>query len=148
MSVLNIDHLLFNLPKNRIRLVGIELEGGWTKFPEDPEERINFHGDGTVKFPPPHSMKTGEIVSPPIEPAAMGKWVKRFYPQKVNETCGLHIHMSFHQIRHYKRLMVQEYQDTMLEYLTRWARSQKFSEERPCDICGFMMASFACQRCL
>jgi len=149
--VLDIDKYLESPPRNRIRLVGIELEGLWTKIPLGGE--ANFHNDGSVKFPPivvdgkPISARVGEIVSWPIEPAAIGKWVRHNYPQAVNETCGLHIHMSFWQVRHYHRLMVQDYQDTMIEYLKRWAKEEgTFPEERTCMNCLFIKSPL-CMAC-
>jgi hypothetical protein len=151
MSVLEIDRFLTNPPKNRIKFVGIELEGGWTKYP--PGEEVNFHGDASVKGLGSadvngNPIKSGEIVSPPMEPAAMGKWVTRWYPQALNATCGLHIHMSFHQIRHYKRLMVSEYQDTMIEYLKRWAEAEgTFPHEKPCELVHNPFDYVPCSKC-
>lgn len=134
MAILDIDRLLEHLPRNRIRLVGIELEGAWKKLPTGGEN--TFHGDGSVKFPASPPMRVGEIVSLPMVPAAIPKWVKTNYPDKVNETCGLHIHMSFWTARHYHRLMTQDYQDTLVEYLTRWAKAEgTFPLAKDCPGC-------------
>src|SRR5438477_8185346 len=118
MAVLNIDRYLVHPAKNRVAKVGIELEGGWSKFPDNEAVGNMFHHDASVKLPevpgvPEGLIRTGEIVSPPIEPGAIGKWTSKWYPQHVNKTCGLHLHMSFFFIRHYRRLMVVDYQDTM-----------------------------------
>lgn len=69
-------------------------------------------------------MQVGEIPSPPMPPAEMGVWMRRYYPQSVNETCGLHVHMSFENSLHYQRLMVASYQATILKYIGLWAREE------------------------
>lgn len=125
MAILEIDKLLTSPPKNRIARVGIELEGGWF---EEPFEDCSFHHDGSVKelVHPSKPLLTGEIVSNPIAPVGIPAWVKSHYPDAVNKTCGLHLHMSFFHDRHYQRLMTIDYQDTLLAYLGAWAKKEGF----------------------
>lgn len=122
MSVLDIDAYLGKV-KNRIAYVGIELEGGWNAPP--PGVRIGhdasvFRG-GNPKVGP--NTLSGEISSPSMEPAAAALWIKKYYPDIVDKTCGLHVHMSFRTAQHYERLMVKEYHDTLLAYLAKWGEA-------------------------
>lgn len=76
-------------------------------------------------------MSVGELPSPPIEVEALSAWMKIHYPQKVNGTCGMHMHMSFKYPLHYQRLMVPEYQSTILEYVKRWAKKENLDAKHP-----------------
>ncbi len=120
---LNIDSLLGHV-RNRISRVGIEVEGGWD--PRYVPQGVNIEHDGSVQIPPngPIRYMNGEIASEPMAPARYPLWMKKFYPTAVNETCGLHVHMSFESIRHYASLMIPEYQETICEYLSRWAKEE------------------------
>lgn len=126
-EILNIDRWLQpdNAPKNRIERIGVELEGGWEHLPEG----TNLEHDGSVTgfkaLATGVQLRTGEIPSPPKIPAAMWPWVKKFYPQYVNNTCGMHLHMSFASAKLYQMLMVEDFQLTMIEYLKRWAEEEK-----------------------
>ena len=73
----------------------------------------------------------GEITSEPRTVDQVGIWVKRYYPQVVNESCGLHVHMSFKSAMHYQRLMVPEYTDVMIKYLLIWANEKGFEKKHP-----------------
>jgi len=66
-------------------------------------------------------LHTGEIPSEPLELDKLPTWMKKYYPPFVNETCGLHVHMSFVSAYHYARLMIPEYSLTIVKYLTDWA---------------------------
>lgn len=126
---LDIDALIGNV-RNRCFRIGVELEGAWKTLP--PMTRLE--GDGSVyKDPltgqkkPPNGHVTGEYPIGPIQPIAMPRFMKKYYPHQVNDTCGMHVHMSFESVWHYALLMVPEYQDTVIEYLTRWAKKENFS---------------------
>jgi hypothetical protein len=107
----------FGKGKNRIRRVGVEVEGAWNK----PMSKI--HRDGSVQVYETSSQKAlhpyiGEIASEPIMPAAIPRWMRVHYPTLVNQTCGLHVHMSFgSKIHYYSQLMDPAYQNTMAHYL-------------------------------
>jgi len=142
---------LLNGIVNRINLVGIELEGGWDKAVQGYE----IIRDGSVKFDPPQGRydynprtgerefvltggKTapkyavGEIVSgrTGMKIAAIEPWLTRCYPQHVNETCGLHVHMSFTNKLNYSRLMSQEYLDQMIRELRLWGEREGITDKR------------------
>lgn len=119
---LNLDRILGD-PKNRIARMSVELEGGWSKVPPD----VTIDRDGSVfGDAPPQGYRAGEIQIGPMEPGAIARSMKKYYPQLVDATCGMHIHMSFKTTRHYGWLMEPEFQETVIEYLTRWAKKEGF----------------------
>jgi hypothetical protein len=65
---------------------------------------------------------SGEMVSQPLGVEEVENWMRQSYPSHVNETCGLHVHMSFKTKMNYQRLMAPEFSSTVIEYLSRWAR--------------------------
>src|SRR3990167_5043534 len=154
--------------RNRVYLVGVELEGGWNKLPQ-PD--VSIVRDGSVVIEPqplPTDQATrflelsrkyqrgtiqeseigefqkltrlmektrpkyvGEIPSPPLDYGEVEKWMKTFYPQHVNNTCGLHVHMSFRTILTYQRLMAASYQATIIAELLKWAKAEGLSKDNP-----------------
>jgi hypothetical protein len=118
LAVLNIDRHL-GKARNRVALVGVELEGAWKEMPPG----VRLVGDGSVfRGNRPAGYNCGEIPTGPVMPIAVPKIVKLLYPQKVDNTCGMHVHMSFERARHYGLLTTRDYQDTIVEYLSRWGK--------------------------
>lgn len=119
------------LPKpmrQRVNLVGVELEGGWDKLP--PETKLTH--DGSVVFRGDKPIKhVGELPSPPIEVEKIEPWMKTFYPQFVNDTCGLHVHMSFKKALTYQQLMDPSFQATIFEFIARWAKGENVPSTHP-----------------
>ena len=125
--------------RNRILLAGIELEGGWKAA------RHDVIRDGSVDIPPPIAVMMaadaypqtaaqralvqawnetrcraiGELPSAPMKVPDVERWMKVNYPDEVNQTCGLHVHMSFRD-GHYMRLMEKEFQDLFIALLEEW----------------------------
>ena len=142
-TALNIDKFLGRVKRNRIALVGIELEGGWKKLPDG----INLTHDGSLTglgeqdHPTRDELEAarrgskqlhiGELQSEPLEPVKLTAWMKQYYPNHMNETCGLHVHMSFHRAKHYMQLMVPEYTATIVEYIGRWAEREHLDHKHP-----------------
>lgn len=129
MAVLEIDKFIGTdrEVKSRIQYIGIEVEGVWKVAPKG--SRI-VH-DGSVKGFPALGLPEenfGEIASPPILPIQATSWILKNYPNFLNETCGLHMHMSFKEARNYMRLMVEDYQDTVLHYLEKWGKEEKIPD--------------------
>lgn len=139
-----LDHLLADKPvKNRVYRVGVELEGAWKKIPEgaalthdgsvmfDEDENVttrrpaNVNEDDPTVPPTPQRLRIGELVSPPLEVSKIYPWIRQNYPSKINNTCGLHVHMSFRSTAHYQRLMEASYPVTMVMYLTKWAKDDE-----------------------
>lgn len=126
---------LINGVVNRIAKVGVELEGGWDRDPG-----IAIEHDGSVRFedPPPMVIRddegrerrvqqrgprvTGEAVSEPMKVLEVPTFITRYFPQHVNATCGLHVHMSFHNHLNYARLMLPDFTPTMVEALVAWGQ--------------------------
>jgi hypothetical protein len=111
--------------RNRIAKLGIELEGGWTR-PLD----IRIEHDGSVQLNVPVSIR-GEAVSEPMEVDKWQAWVRKYYPDAVNATCGLHVHMSFRSSLTYQRLMTAAFQEALLKQLSGWARKVGLPNEHP-----------------
>lgn len=137
-TILPIDNMLGeeNRGKNRVMYVGVELEGVWTTVPKG----ARITKDTSVKGFSPTLLNRiadtgvggiGEISSPPIMPAMIGSWVKSHYPQHINDSCGLHIHMSFASCARYSTLMDIRYHDTLVHYLTKWAQDEGFPKGHP-----------------
>lgn len=124
MAILNIDQWLdgSKVFKNRIGAVGIELEGGWLKAPKTG----HIVRDGSVTGMDNYGLYgVGEVALGPMEVCEIDSSVRSAMPSHVNETCGLHIHMSFRLLQHYINLMHVDFQDTMIEYLKRWGETNK-----------------------
>lgn len=114
--------------RNRVDMVGIELEGGWTKFPKGErydEDMSAFRRPNAQDIAECERLgitKYGELPSSPMYPIEIPKWMAKCYPQHVNHTCGMHIHMSFKSLKHYSRLMTEEYPITVRYYVGLWAK--------------------------
>lgn len=119
---LNLDEYLGKV-KNKVVLVGVELEGAWAELPPGVGELVH---DGSVFNGrlPPGANHLGELLIGPVVPAAVGELIKLNHPPKINHTCGMHVHVSFESLWHYHLLMVPEYPATMLHYLGLWAKRE------------------------
>lgn len=73
----------------------------------------------------------GEIPSPPLLVADVEAFIKQCYPDKVNATCGLHVHMSFAHRLNYARIMTPEYMQAILKNLREWAEEEKLGADHP-----------------
>jgi len=118
--------------RNRVRRIGIELEGGWSKLP--PGVRLTH--DGSIQFGYDVAIQlaqgqVGELPSPPLEISQWQAWVKQFYPQHVNHTCGMHVHLSFKNALTYQRLMDPRYPATIIAYVNKWAGNVKLDKAHP-----------------
>lgn len=135
-KALNIDKWLEDLPKNRIKRCGVEIEGAWVKVPVGTKidrdgSVFKAMGDegGLLRSKMP-GMKVGEIPLGPMQPAQMPKAIKKFWPSQFDESCGLHAHMSFMTTLQYDLLAdSQDYQETICEYLRRWGTEEKLAKD-------------------
>lgn len=106
--------------------VGIELEGGWRKVFK--YNRLKHDGsvfpDGMIDDGPvePH---WGEIASPPLPtPVLVEEWLKVYYPDFSDESCGLHVHVSFLKTIYYERLARRAFYDYWLNGILDWGRKR------------------------
>ena len=125
--------------KNRVSKVGIELEGGWkwAEFPEGERYEIDrsVFRERTTKqriMAKELMIQTlGELTSKPMLPAKIGVWMKKCYPHMVDETCGLHMHMSFDTKVYYSLLIRPEVQKTMIDSLSKWGQEEGLPASHP-----------------
>jgi hypothetical protein len=134
---LNIDSYL-GRSKNRINLVGVELEGGWNERPHgripdrDSSVQFNLVDDDLTKIA--LITQIGEIPLPPLSVKEFPATMKIYYPNYVNKTCGMHVHLSTLKAFSYQRLMVNKpysYPATIVEYIKRWAVAEKLPTKHP-----------------
>jgi hypothetical protein len=118
---------------NRVNRIGLELEGGWDAAVrghqvirdgsvvfDRPRTRVNLM-TGEAEYVVPHpKYAVGEIVSSPMAPDQAAEWLRRAYPQHVNGTCGLHVHMSFNHKLNYSRLLTPDYMGFVIQELQAW----------------------------
>jgi hypothetical protein len=122
---LDLDKVL-GKPKNRVTKIGVELEGGWIKLPVGAK----LERDSSVfNDAPPAGHKAGELPLGPMQVAQLGSSMRKYYPQAVDATCGMHVHMSFETLFQYNLLADSPvYQETVMEYLLRWAKEEGFKD--------------------
>lgn len=76
-------------------------------------------------------LHVGELQSDILEVPRLPLWMKKNYPQVVNDTCGMHIHMSFKGAMNYQRLMIPEYTSTLVDYMIEWAKEEGLKGSHP-----------------
>lgn len=100
--------------------IGIELEGGWDSTPTGvrPDGSLrNINGASCI----------GEVASPPIDNfSELEEYVKKFCPKYVNESCGLHIHVSFKSSSHYLTLMEDKFYKYFLARMKDFGTKMEF----------------------
>lgn len=145
------DKLLHHC-RNRVHLVGVELEGGWRRRREDVIRDGSVHMDEPPdeviraanaypqtarclkileEYEKNRPRSIGELPSKPMTVKDMPLWVRENYPEFVNQTCGLHIHMSFRLPYHYMLLMRGDFQDVVVDYVRRWAEKKDLEPTHP-----------------
>lgn len=112
-----------NTARNRVLTIGIELEGGWNELPKGctlPIRDTSVHVIANY---------VGEYPSPVLnfDPESKNywkRWLTKMYPQHLNESCGMHVHMSFRTALTYQRLMSPKYPATIVAYVKQWALNE------------------------
>lgn len=105
-----------------IAKMGIEIEGCWH---EEPRNRVH---DGSVKNPGglPYC---GESVSPPYAKfTQLTRYLQDNHPDRVDTSCGLHVHFSFTRLEYYSRLMDAGFKDHFYKFMAAWAKTAKPGE--------------------
>lgn len=128
-KALNLDAHLGKDLWNRVVRIGVELEGGWSELPKDAK----IENDGSVfshartaagnlkrdGFP---DWSFGEIPVGPMSPTRLRSALKKYWPTKIDNTCGMHVHMSFESVLQYSLLADSpDYQETVIKYMKKWA---------------------------
>ena len=105
--------------------VGIELEGAW----KISRRNLQMTHDGSVcdfSSTVNDTCRTGEVVSPPLGYwSDLVKFIQDNYPDHINRTCGLHVHISTPTIGAYEALMNQRYHDFLMRSLKIWGKKNK-----------------------
>lgn len=96
-----------------IKRVGVEMEGGWDTRPTGG----SMHGDGSVTV---RANYTGEVVSRPMPEDEVVPFVTDNTPGHVNQSCGLHVHVSFNYAIEYMACMVEELNRKVVADLKAW----------------------------
>jgi len=115
-----------------IHKIGVELEGAWLSSKNVDK---SFHGDGSVNIPINYDSNdrpdlfVGEIASDPISYENVENWIRVNYPDKVNHTCGFHIHVSLKENMNYLRLATEEFSAFFFNAMTSWGESNKLHPE-------------------
>jgi hypothetical protein len=78
---------------------------------------------------------TKELIpeEPYSDPEDLEKWIVKYYPAAVNETCGMHVHTSFKSIKHYNNLMEEEFYLFFLENMNKFIKTYEGFEQYPID---------------
>ena len=135
------------IPKTKaINAIGIELEGGWTRYYTAAGKPIRYHDEGCkiIRNGKPKMLKhdgsvsmdksnsgcdyVGEIASKPMQPRAITSWVRRNQPDAFNKTCGAHMHVSTKSTSDYMCLTDHKFWKFFREKLAKWGNKQKFSK--------------------
>ena len=114
---------------DHINLVGVELEGLWLKS-RTPKNPVH---DGSVKFldiKEPGCF-VGETVSPPLTKEQVKGWIDENYPARVNDTCGLHIHISVRSDKDYIRLMSKDFECYFHDSMNKFGMRMGYNKEHP-----------------
>jgi hypothetical protein len=114
--------------------IGVELEGGWkNEKVSHPKYRSLLHSDGSVNvcgdmpFETAAKYHVGEIQTPPFQNLSLLiNFLKNFYPDLQNHTCGYHIHISLKNDLYYSRLMDKAFHEYILKGFKKWGeKAQK-----------------------
>lgn len=131
--MLPIDELLSKRTANRIRHLGVELEGAWTAARvRQASSLLNIVRDSSVGgFDADLYECIGESPSPRLTLSELPRFMELAYPSATNRTCGMHVHMSFGSMMEYQHLMREEFQEEVIERFKLWATRQELPEDHP-----------------
>jgi hypothetical protein len=138
-EAVNLDAIIARRPKNRVARVGIELEGGWDLIRHPLPFKVVRDGSvfkkrdaGDLQREGLPGIACGEVPLPPMQPAQIPRSIRKYYPTVIDDSCGLHVHMSFETVLHYAILADSaSYMETMIAYLRRWAKDHDLPKDHP-----------------
>lgn len=120
-----------------LKLVGLELEGGWWDLPSGTKLYPNGVLTHDVSVVQPKNFSAGinhwgEAVSPPLKVKEVEGWLTEYYPTHIPATtnpgtpmersCGLHIHTSFDYKWEYRAFVRKSWQDFALGEWEEWGK--------------------------
>jgi hypothetical protein len=85
-----------------VERLGVELEGAWSKLPTGTRLEVDA---SVFNNRSPEGHRSGELPLGPFVLGQLNSYMKKYYPQKVDATCGLHVHMSFESLLYYNLLV-------------------------------------------
>ena len=107
-----------------IKAVGFEIEGCWRgREGEDGPDGLDFHvvGDGSVHAETNNMRTLGEVRMGPYPNGVIDEeQVRHQYPDHVNASCGLHVHLSFPTMGIYNTFMSKEFYNWFIDGLKTW----------------------------
>lgn len=93
---------IYDGPFTHISKVGIEFEGAWETRPNRSKHDGSVNFDGDIRRSASH---VGEVDSPPIsDHERLEEFFEDHHPEWVNDSCGMHFHVSFPTTLHYSVL--------------------------------------------
>lgn len=109
----------------KIKLVGLEIEGGWDGEEGKPPFKLPIIADHSIdgrtvlSDAPLSCTHIGEVVSPPLEPvpALIEAFLDIHWPQYANNTCGYHIHLSTNSMKDYSILTTKSFLYSLVKAL-------------------------------
>lgn len=118
-----------------VGLAGVEIEGGWLV----PPNGIYNDGSVSISVTPqcPHEgyeecncrPAKGEIHSEPVSQEALERWVDNNYPDKMDSTCGIHVHISTNGNHlSYGKLMSKKFWNYYLKRYNEWGIANNINE--------------------
>lgn len=115
-----------------ISKIGLELEGAWVKKPPALTNDRRLAYDGSIEFlyDIEGDYKVGELRSEPMDEKYLYPWLSRNLPDKVNTTCGLHVHMSL-PAKYYSSLMVKRFYNDLGQFLDHWGSEFHIPSSHP-----------------
>jgi hypothetical protein len=140
---MEVSHMQVEISKRwpLIKLVGLELEGGWGTDGIFPDVKL-WH-DQSV--PPVKGYRQGyhhwgEVISPPIPPDEAAQWMRDHYPTEVPEpkcpgtrdeqSAGFHVHLSFHSAADYCKLLSRAFYTQFLVDMEVWGKKECPDDKR------------------
>lgn len=100
--------------------IGVELEGGWE---DEPDE---LRSDGSVSV---NSAYVGEVsIGPYRQFINLAKGIRSDYPNNVNGSCGLHVHVSFRTLAYYEAILSLEFTNAFIEHMQFWGKDNLGNE--------------------
>lgn len=114
-----------------INAVGVELEGGW-KAGRRSGGKISGYllkGDSSVRDI--RMDITGEVNSLPMSKMrSIRGYFKYAYPDRTNDSCGLHIHLSFNSNQYYSKLMSSKFYYYFIREMGKYASTLALIDDR------------------